>query len=84
MELSFFGAFCDEIKKIKNQEKLLKAQIELKSIKMNNLKKNIIFPLISVQYPTKLKRINAERDVGPIFDEVVAAIDETLQKKAAQ
>lgn len=38
---------------------------------------------ILVQYPSKLKRLNAERDVDPIFCEVVAAIDETLAKKAA-
>lgn len=38
---------------------------------------------ILVQYPTKLKRINAERAVDPIFDEVTAAIDETLAKKAS-
>lgn len=37
---------------------------------------------ILVQYPSKLKRLNAERDVDPIFAEVVAAIDETLAKKA--
>jgi adenylate kinase len=36
---------------------------------------------ILVQYPAKLKRINAERDVDPIFAEVVAAIDETIAKK---
>jgi adenylate kinase len=36
---------------------------------------------ILVQYPQKLKRVNAERDVDPIFAEVVAAIDETLAKK---
>ncbi|CAO1363628.1 unnamed protein product [Diamesa tonsa] len=38
---------------------------------------------ILVQYPTKLKRLNAERDVDPIFTEVVEAIDETLAKKSA-
>jgi adenylate kinase len=37
---------------------------------------------ILVQYPSKLKQLNAERDVEPIFAEVVAAIDETLAKKA--
>lgn len=38
---------------------------------------------ILVQYPSKLKQLNAERDVEPIFAEVVAAIDETLAKKAS-
>lgn len=38
---------------------------------------------ILVQYPAKLKRINAERAVDPIFDDVTAAIDETLAKKAS-
>lgn len=37
---------------------------------------------ILVQYPSKLKQLNAERDVDPIFAEVVTAIDETLAKKA--
>lgn len=37
---------------------------------------------ILIQYPSKLKRLDAERDVDPIFNEVVAAIDETLAKKA--
>lgn len=37
---------------------------------------------ILVQYPSKLKRLDAERDVEPIFAEVVSAIDETLAKKA--
>lgn len=38
---------------------------------------------ILVQYPTNLKRINAERTVDPIFADVTAAIDETLAKKAS-
>lgn len=38
---------------------------------------------ILVQYPAKLKRLDAERDVDPIFAEVVAAIEETLVKKAS-
>lgn len=38
---------------------------------------------ILVQYPSKLKRLDAERDVEPIFAEVVSAIEETLAKKAA-
>lgn len=38
---------------------------------------------ILVQYPTKLKQINAERDVDPIFAEAVEAIDATLAKKAS-
>lgn len=38
---------------------------------------------ILVQYPTKLTRLNAERDVDPIFTEVVEAIDATLAKKSA-
>lgn len=38
---------------------------------------------ILVQYPSKLKRLDAERDVEPIFAEVVTAIDETLARKAA-
>lgn len=38
---------------------------------------------ILVQYPAKLKRIDAERDVDTIYGEVVAAIDETLVKKSA-
>lgn len=38
---------------------------------------------ILVQYPTKLKRLDAERDVDPIFAEVIVAIDETLAKKAS-
>jgi adenylate kinase len=38
---------------------------------------------ILVQYPTKLKRLNAERAVDPIFADVTAAIDETLAKKAS-
>lgn len=38
---------------------------------------------ILVQYPAKLKRLDAERDVEPIFAEVVTAIDATLAKKAA-
>jgi adenylate kinase len=37
---------------------------------------------ILVQYPSKLKRIDAERDVETIFAEVVSGIDETLAKKA--
>lgn len=37
---------------------------------------------ILVQYPKQLKLVNAERDVDPIFAEVVTAIDETLAKKA--
>lgn len=37
---------------------------------------------ILVQYPQKLKRIDAERDVEAIYGEVVTAIDETLAKKA--
>jgi adenylate kinase len=36
---------------------------------------------ILVQYPTKLKRINAERPVDDIFGEVTAAIDATLASK---
>lgn len=38
---------------------------------------------ILVQYPSKLKRLDAERDVEPIFAEVVAAIEETLAAKKA-
>jgi len=38
---------------------------------------------ILVQYPSKLKRLDAERDVEPIFAEVAAAIDETLAKKGS-
>lgn len=38
---------------------------------------------ILVQYPSKLKRVNAERAVEPIFADVEAAIDETLAKKAS-
>lgn len=36
---------------------------------------------ILVQYPEKLKRINAERDVDTIFAEVTTAIDQTLASK---
>lgn len=36
---------------------------------------------ILVQYPTKLKRVNAERPVDDIFADVSSAIDETLAKK---
>lgn len=36
---------------------------------------------ILVQYPAKLKRINAERGVDEIFAEVTSAIDATLAAK---
>lgn len=36
---------------------------------------------ILVQYPTKLKRINAERYIDEIFSDVTSAIDATLAKK---
>jgi len=38
---------------------------------------------ILVQYPSKLKRLDAEREVGIIFAEVETAIDETLARKSA-
>jgi adenylate kinase len=37
---------------------------------------------ILVQYPEKLRRINAERSVDEIYADSVVAIDETLAKKA--
>lgn len=38
---------------------------------------------ILVQYPSVLTRLDAERAVEPIFNDVVVAIDATLAKKAS-
>lgn len=67
------AATCTELRADDNEETL---KTRIATFRENTEK-------ILVQYPCKLKRLNAERDVEPIFAEVVDAIDETLVQKSA-